>query len=310
MAHATASPTEAFQFTRPRGARRDDTPIDLVHRIGFNSRARKRRDEDHIAVRRGQGSFNSRARKRRDTCRQSLHARLALFQFTRPQEARLRGQVELCAFAGFQFTRPRGARLQARSCLRALPRVSIHAPARGATPGTWPSSTRRTSFNSRAREGRDPPPTVLACRRRGVSIHAPARGATHARPRRGSRSSVSIHAPARGATLIPQRPLFFSRFQFTRPQGARREVIYNFVFLRGFNSRARKGRDTIGGRRLWLREVSIHAPARGATPPIERTAQVIAVLIHAPARGATMADHAPTRQATFQFTRPQGARPG
>src|SRR5690606_2875138 len=56
-------------------------------------------------------------------------------------------------------------------------RVSIHAPARGATycASFWMASGR-------------------------VSIHAPARGATKTHPGTGQFRHVSIHAPARGAT--------------------------------------------------------------------------------------------------------------
>ena len=107
-----------------------------------------------------------------------------------------------------------------------------------------------SSFNSRAREGRDAfdlpyPPFDY------VSIHAPARGATLAkkvarlafpfqftRPR-GARlvplccclflRLVSIHAPARGATKVILFLPLKSKFQFTRPRGARQrfEVFQN-----------------------------------------------------------------------------------
>ena len=98
------------------------------------------------------------------------------------------------------------------------------------------------------------------------------------------------------------------QFQFTRPQGARLRLI---------------GGGDPGN-------VSIHAPARGATTPksgigrehlfqftrpqgarLDGTARAslpIGVSIHAPARGATL-DYTPDFTANeFQFTRPQGAR--
>ena len=64
-------------------------------------------------------------------------------------------------------------------------------------------------------------------------------------------SNVSIHAPARGATIAGTiAPKLIS--------GGR-----------GFNPRAREGRDGVGSKkRGWQRNwVSIHAPARGATFP-------------------------------------------
>ena len=121
-------------------------------------------------------------------------------------------------------------------------------------------------------------------------------------------------------------------FQFTRPQGARRAHSTPPHWSPSFNSRARKGRDSTGAEavaawvfqftrpqgarlsRLFLLEVSIHAPARGATGSTFLIKDLTAVSIHAPARGATITNliakanncvsiHAPARGAT------QGVRP-
>ena len=79
------------------------------------------------------------------------------FQSTRPRGARPRCYSNQCAAGAFQSTRPRGARrFPARTPTRRSWRVSIHAPARGAT-----------------HRPRRPPRSLR------VSIHAPARGATH-----------------------------------------------------------------------------------------------------------------------------------
>ena len=114
-----------------------------------------------------------------------------------------------------------------------------------------------------------------------------------ARPSRRShlshKSNVSIHAPAWGATsnshhsyyiLISFNPRArvgrdkikkamvkqYGKFQSTRPRGARHICCYGYFILE---------------------EVSIHAPAWGATRllPTERDAR--SVSIHAPAWGAT-----------------------
>ena len=170
----------------------------------------------------------------------------------------------------FQFTRPQGARLVERHHSVVDRHVSIHAPARGATP------TSRRGRHSR-----------------NVSIHAPARGATspricvavkasfkftrpqgarlvtwdgeraidsfNSRARKGrdalpadtfTLTYVSIHAPARGATRLLSVVDIVCKFQFTRPQGARRLSDY------------------LG---LPLLPVSIHAPARGATRAARRS---------------------------------------
>ena len=56
----------------------------------------------------------------------------------------------------FQSTRPRGARRLHRRRVHAHVRVSIHAPAWGATTGIVGLTLPDTRFNPRARVGRDP----------------------------------------------------------------------------------------------------------------------------------------------------------
>ena len=102
----------------------------------------------------------------------------------------------------------------------ACARVSIHAPARGATVSRVHLSL-SLCFNSRAREGRDAVQPEDADELE-VSIHAPARGATSLRVQSLFRMFVSIHAPARGATP---------------------DVTSLVYKAESFNSRAREGRD-------------------------------------------------------------------
>ena len=164
----------------------------------------------------------------------------------------------------FQFTRPQGARRE------------------GPSPEGGPKG-----FNSRARKGRDRGAddhanhanlfqcsrpqgarrgrTITSVNTEEVSIHAPARGATVRHRRRRIPEGVSIHAPARGATASRIERIASILFQFTRPQGARLRRRGRDGRDDGFNSRARKGRDTAGRGRENRRGVSIHAPARGAT---------------------------------------------
>jgi len=141
--------------------------------------------------------------------------------------------------------RPRGARHDIDVLGSALPTVSIHAPAGGAT------STTSTAANIKP-----------------VSIHAPAGGAT---------SSVThVEVPdipfqstrPRGARLrYFSLPLQIHRFN-PRARGGRdsnRRSVSPPFFL-GFNPRARGGRDDTGLRPIYVdMHVSIHAPAGGAT---------------------------------------------
>ena len=209
-----------------------------------------------------------------------------------------------------QIHAPRGARPNLVHVLDMVVAVSIHAPARGATAAeqavdaarmfqsTRPRGARRSArrvpsgprrFNPRARAGRD------RQGRQGTS----ARCCFNPRVRAGRDTSATW--------LIFKR----SRFQSTRPRGARR-LLQN-----------KKGPSP---------PVSIHAPARGATFLSILVLVPHAVSIHAPARGATLssargvspvcgfnpraragrdecygtAKHSLTQ---FQSTRPRGARP-
>ena len=165
----------------------------------------------------------------------------------------------------FQFTRPRGARHEYWPEFAHLG-VSIHAPARGATFLPLAKCIVISSFNSRAREGRDYSGASLTCPMGTVSIHAPARGATQYNKSHSPLASVSIHAPARGATGLGSTNFTGGVFQFTRPRGARHagKAKYN-AMLYSFNSRAREGRDLRFVLHSQHTGVSIHAPARGAT---------------------------------------------
>ena len=101
-------------------------------------------------------------------------------------------------------------------------KISIHAPARGATSYSFDYSVAFIYFNPRSREGSD------------QKVHSGKDG--HAlyfnpRSREGSDSLllyihtayvvISIHAPARGATAIKGGMLLLSPFQSTLPRGER-----------------------------------------------------------------------------------------
>ena len=77
--------------------------------------------------------------------------------------------------------------------------ISIHAPAKGATE--WRSDQQRLgrNFNPRSREGSDVD-QIHACCHVSISIHAPAKGATVTSPLPLLQLGISIHAPAKGAT--------------------------------------------------------------------------------------------------------------
>ncbi len=291
---------ELFQSTRPHGARRQIRTSQLAFQ---STRPRGARRANPSAAARI-SSFNPRARTGRDAHPVDGVVSEVLFQSTRPHGARRAGCGGLVPVIEFQSTRPHGARPPSAMRIDQV-LVSIHAPARGATAGRSMRALR--SFNPRARTGRDlasAEPAVWI-----VSIHAPARGATRALPVGFDLELVSIHAPAWGATCEQFRHganCFNPRARAGRDDDARR--IWR---VRSFNPRARMGRDAYAGTghgcALWFqstrphgarrdllsvlhsREVSIHAPAWGATS-VHIEINRLHVSIHAPARGATRRD--------------------
>ena len=166
----------------------------------------------------------------------------------------------------FQSTHPRRVRRGHERCVRPLPRVSIHAPAKGATPSRGPWRGSRACFNPRTREGCD-------CR----------------------------WSPRRSAT---------SGFNPRTREGCdRRPYRERRGRARCFNPRTREGCD-LGGRggNADRHQVSIHAPAKGATPLRRRDPDSRQVSIHAPAKGATVTKSCRGKVAKFQSTHPRRVR--
>ncbi len=193
-------PVSAFQSTRPRGARLS-VPHTLLRSapVSIHAPAWGATNGYRTTKRRGR-CFNPRARVGRD----------------------LRVTITLASRPVFQSTRPRGARLSRLLSPVAGARVSIHAPAWGATVLVV--------------QGKDTA---------SVSIHAPAWGATgnynntsNAGPKfqstrpRGARHRGAGDGEAKGACFNPRARVgrdhhmrldsAYSRpFQSTRPRGAR-----------------------------------------------------------------------------------------
>ena len=245
-----------------------------------------------------------------------------MFQSTHPRGVRLiHPQQRQKTLLRFQSTHPRGVRLDRPFANKAGEKVSIHAPARGATRVSSEYGWRHivsihapargaTShvagygsapcFNPRTREGCDM--SMCSTIRQGQGFNPRTReGCDPYKFVKGTYGGVSIHAPARGATRSSAYQSRLSVFQSTHPRGVR-HVAFK------------------GARR---HDVSIHAPARGATgwsgcefhdykfqsthprgvrpKTLEqdiaecrfqstRSEEHTSVSIHAPARGATMCE--------------------
>ena len=165
-------------------------------------------------------------------------------------------------------------------------------PREGSDNGFSSYSTIFSYFNPRPREGSDkampslfprlilfqstPPrgerPTLdMALREIEVFQSTPPRGERHHRHRTQNRIlSISIHAPARGATIQNTRnPIKFRNFNPRPREGSDPPRIIGSSFWRNFNPRPREGSDPC----YYLffcncAHISIHAPARGATPKL------------------------------------------
>ena len=164
----------SFQSTRPRGARH----VARLQRAIFQR-------------------FNPRARGGRDLHCRGPTGRIWRFQSTRPRGARPAGGATWAHSRKFQSTRPRGARLQLNHQPKPH-RVSIHAPAGGATPHCHRDVAAQLFQSTRPRGARHPTATgtwQLNC------FNPRARGG------RDSSKRISI---------------IKSGFQSTRPRGARR----------------------------------------------------------------------------------------
>ena len=272
-------------------------------------------------------------RRERLTSAHSATAR-SLFQSTPPRRERRAPAASSSDNLKFQSTPPRRERPQR---IRPRPvgrRVSIHAPAKGATRRRLGSVRCCNGFNPRPREGSDAGrPCFL--RAQVVFQSTP--------PRRERRfgvlhddvpAVVSIHAPAKGATSRLPGPRRQQWFQSTPPRRERRRLPAARRPRRSFNPRPREGSDNLGPNPIGiLIRVSIHAPAKGATllgltrlcrrtcfnprpregsdhRLIGERAGTVAVSIHAPAKGATLeADYIKWCGERFQSTPPRRERP-
>ncbi len=235
----------------------------------------------------GQGRFYPRPREGSDSDEPVGHRRSRRF-YPRPREGSdpyqrptwLR-EIE------FLSTPPRGERLALMSKPVPLASVSIHAPARGATGSRRLRIAGHARFYPRPREGSD-------CRAAGAS--RPNSG-FYPRPREGSDPAAS--------RVTRTCPTFLS----TPPRGERRCAVDGGEMAGEFLSTPPRGeRPCRNARRARSRHVSIHAPARGATPIHRASGRFCGVSIHAPARGATRSCHKLVKPGSFLSTPPRGER--
>ena len=142
--------------------------------------------------------------------------------------------------------------------------ISIHAPAKGATPQSCRKPVRSVFQSTLPRRERRK--GAKSAPHRQISIHAPAKGATACRPYPRHSDGISIHAPAKGATLFSLACLSLLGFQSTLPRRERPYHLAQLVYDKLFQSTLpRRERPFPTLTISPCDEISIHAPAKGAT---------------------------------------------
>ena len=144
-------------------------------------------------------------------------------------------------------------------------------------------------FNPRSREGSDPTAVFL--------LHFP---------------SISIHAPARGATYSPHEIKERLQINFNPRSREGSDTIRSHFpsFCCHFNPRSREGSDRRSPCLFRTRSRFQSTLPRGERP-FSGSDSILCgnISIHAPARGATKEKSAPARISSFQSTLPRGERP-
>ena len=189
----------------------------------------------------------------------------------------------------FQSTLPRGERRCSQGRAYSAFRISIHAPARGATSQAAIKDLIDIDFNPRSREGSD----------RKDSL---------------SDNSLNIFQSTlpRGERLKSYQKIQNKKiFQSTLPRGERRfsDTFIGISVAISIHAPARGATVNLLRCILCPAMISIHAPARGATGFEKTFKDNFHISIHAPARGATsLYIVSSATAAQFQSTLPRGER--
>ena len=189
-----------FQSTPPQGGRPRNPGCAALVTTSFNPRPRRGGDKRLIGCLRILWLFQSTPPQGGRRGRRRGRGTITRFQSTPPQGGRRQSGLVSTSATGFQSTPPQGGRPPLIESKFWPTKVSIHAPAGGATLQALAGRVLRQRFNPRPRRGGDirrPNMPLFTT----VSIHAPAGGATagatdntdclrgfNPRPRRGGDS--------------------------------------------------------------------------------------------------------------------------
>ena len=143
--------------------------------------------------------------------------------------------------------------------------ISIHAPTRGATVKAAITAPSITTFQSTLPREERPDPRTLTYMVGTFQSTLPREERRDCLRCPPCLSAISIHAPTRGATNLFNEGDTESLFQSTLP---REERLYRILFpvpFYNFNPRSHERSDLYLFRPPSGRNISIHAPTRGAT---------------------------------------------
>ncbi len=209
------------------------------------------------------------------------------FQSTRPRGARHSAEIEMEHTGMFQSTRPQGAR-RVRLTERLIKRSFNPRARRGRDQEPDDNTSTDSGFNPRARGGRDlffGQPITLGQLFQSTRPRGARRSLVHQKPD----SQWFQSTRPRGARPLTYAEIVqYAKFQSTRPRGAR---PYNLIYNE------------------WIRDVSIHAPAGGATSGLT-SGMPSPASFNPRARGGRdlVCYRDIPQQYQFQSTRPRGAR--
>ena len=179
---------------RPSHTIRAGSPSD------FNPRTREGCDSYSASTDCFSKNFNPRTREGCDFAYSCASLAATVFQSTHPRRVRHLRQCQRKTLGRFQSTHPRRVRPFSTRRAGLVCKISIHAPAKGATWTRYTRTRLMAYFNPRTREGCD-----IACEQLGRTCYI--FQSTHPRRvRRGQSGTlakhrkISIHAPAKGAT--------------------------------------------------------------------------------------------------------------
>ena len=278
----------------------------LPFEVGFQSTLPRR--ERRTAVRRYRyttGNFNPRSREGRQLLR-LMGGLKDLFQSTAPAKGAtfrtLKNSLVTLDFNPrsregdadsstnspkelFQSTRSaKGRRIRQMLSHCNISRISIHAPAKGATKrGRLRTSALFISIHAPAKGDKHLP--LRHCKRY-ISIHAPAKATQHNSSRLVPVHNFNPRSRERATELVAIAGSMDTLFQSTLPR-RRRSVVFHPAENRDFNPRSREGTTvTTPENCMLLQAISIHAPAK-ATPKIVKIFVCCGISIHAPAKGDT-----------------------